>query len=356
MSECGKCRVRLKRNENFINCSGYCKKDFHLECENISTAEYQVIKNIANLKWFCISCAPYFNAMIKVNSEMYELKNSIKQELSEFKSLLNAKELGEEVNTKNKKSYADVAGEVVIIKPKSSQDCQKTKEVLRKAINPTALEVGIQHIKEVKEGGVVIKCKSKEEVEKIKNAAERNLKKNYEINTPQQKNPKIKIVDIENNMDKQKLENCMIKQNAFIKHDDLYINVKVIKKMKTKFMAIVECDPITFQKIIDRGKLGIDWSMCRVFEYISVFRCFKCGDFDHRAKECDSESACLKCSKTDHLMEACVSETIECLNCIRANKKFRLSLKTDHSLFDNSCPSYLRKVEIIKRKIKTISQ
>ena len=86
----------------------------------------------------------------------------------------------------NRKSYAEVTGEVVVIKPKKVQESKITKEVIRKALNPSKLEVGITQIKDTKEG-VLLKCKSKEEIEKIKLEAEKKLKKNYEIITPKQK-------------------------------------------------------------------------------------------------------------------------------------------------------------------------
>ena len=61
------------------------------------------------------------------------------------------------------------------------------------------------------------------------------LQKDYDINTPQQQNPEIKVVNIENNMDKQKLENFMI-------------NVKVIKKM-------IQLHSRHFQKIIEKREI-----------------------------------------------------------------------------------------------------
>lgn len=49
-------------------------------------------------------------------------------------------------------------------------------------------------MKDTREGEVLIKCKSKEEVKKIRTEAEKKLKKNYDVKTVEQKNPHVKIV------------------------------------------------------------------------------------------------------------------------------------------------------------------
>lgn len=56
-------------------------------------------------------------------------------------------------------------------------------------------------MKDIKDGGVVIKCKNKDEQEKLKKAAEKKLK-NYQISAPELKNPCIKIIGIEEDYDK----------------------------------------------------------------------------------------------------------------------------------------------------------
>ena len=106
------------------------------------------------------------------------------------------------------------------------------------------------------------------------------------------------------------------------------MEVRVFKKKRTKYMAIVVCDPLTFKKTLDEKNLYINWSRCRVFEYISVFRCFKCGGFNHHAEKCDREAKCLKCCGNDHKREDCESDIMKCTNCVEVNSKFNLNLNT----------------------------
>lgn len=358
MSEdCSKCKVKLKRNEISTQCAGNCMEYFHIACTNITDDVYKVMKNIQNLKWFCDTCITCFNTGVELKTEIHEFKNAVKTELHEFmRKIAGSDTKHENLKTDIKRSYADAAGEVIVIQPKSKQESVKTREAIRKNLNPATLEVGITQVKDTKEGGILIKCKSKEEVEKIKIAAEKKLKRNYHIKTPQQKNPQIKILDIEDEISKEELKDSIIKQNGFFKRDDAFMEVKVIKKMKTRYMGIIECDPFSFQQAITQGKLSIGWAICRIFEYVPVFRCFKCGDFDHKASDCERDEKCLKCGVSDHDTENCKSESFKCANCIIANEKLKLKLDVDHFIFDNNCKCLQRKIEQARRKIKAYSQ
>ena len=90
------------------------------------------------------------------------------------------------------------------------------------------MEEGITEINNIKENGVLIKCKSKEEVEKIKSVAEKKLSKSYKINAPKQINPCIKVLDIGEILDSKKLINVLKKQNTFIQHEALCMEVITI--------------------------------------------------------------------------------------------------------------------------------
>lgn len=352
--ECGCCNT--KANRNSVRCSGLCQKYFHPNCVDISNENVKLLSSIRNFKWFCENCVKYFETDNNTKLEIDDLRSAVNKNFEEIRKMLGSDKNHNNVNNnlETKKSYAEVTGEVVVIKPKKVQESKTTKEVIRKALNPSKLEVGITQIKDTKEGGVLLKCKSKDEIEKIKQEAEKKLKKNYEITIPKQKNPHIKIVDLEDEMDTKSLEECILKQNSCLNQHHPELQVKVTKKMKSKYMAIIECDPVSADAILKQGKISIGWSICRVFEYVPVFRCFKCGDYDHKATDCKKEERCLKCSSKEHKSADCGSDNFKCSNCMEANEKLKLNLKIDHTVFDVNCPVYLRKVSAQKRSIKVI--
>lgn len=51
-------------------------------------------------------------------------------------------------------------------------------------------------------------------------------------------------------------------------------------------------------------KVNIESSICRVFEYIGVFGCSTCGDFNHIVANC-----------TNYSTENCKCSTLKCAKC-----------------------------------------
>lgn len=352
--DCGICKIKFKRNESKIHCSGNCDKNFHIECLKMKLEEYQLINNNKNIRWFCDKCNMNFDFINKLYNDVADFKDTIREELNLVKELIQttSKQNNEEKIVENKKSYAEITGEVIVIKPKSKQECHITKENVCKNLNPSELGVGIKQIKEIKDGGILIKCNTKDEINKIRAEADKKLHENYSIKTPTQKNPKIKIVDINEQMSDETILSSILSQNEFLNHVDTSLKVIISKRMKTKYMAIIECDPISFNLIINKERLCVGWSVCRVFEYVSVLRCFKCGAYDHKASVCEAKEKCLKCLKVGHSTKDCDSDCVSCSNCIAVNTKYSLNLKIDHNIFDINCPSYQKRIGFERRKIR----
>lgn len=352
---CGKCAVKFKSKDPIINCSGKCKLNFHLKCVDLSISDLQCIQKCKGLMWFCDNCNLALNDIWGLKNEFSCLGEQITSEINEIKNVLNSiKPIGKEVyNISERKTYAKVASEVVIVKPKNKdQECKKTLEAVQKCVNPSILEVGINEVRNAKEGGVVIKCNSKTEVNKVKTIIEKKLGKTYNIDAPELKNPTVKIVDIEKEMTEDELLTYLKKQNFFLNHDSLSLTVKVFKKMKTKFMAILECDPESYQRIMKERFLYLDWARCRVFEYVSVLRCFGCGGFGHKKEQCSSVSRCLKCAVSDHTSDQCNSDIVKCINCIEANGTVKTNFNVYHSIYSVNCPVLQKKIEIQRQKIR----
>lgn len=139
-------------------------------------------------------------------------------------------------------------------------------------------------------------------------------------------------------------------------HESSQITVKTFKKMKTKYMAILECDPLTHRMMLDGEFVYINWSRCKVFDHINVYRCFKCGGFNHNANQCRNQEKCLKCLDADHRSDCCENTIVKCPNCIEVNTKFKLDLNVNHFVFDKFCPVFLKRIETEKQKIKKVSE
>ena len=113
-------------------------------------------------------------------------------------------------------------------------------------------------------------------------------------------------------------------------------------------MALVEVDPATFETIMDTGKLKIGWTLCHVYEYVNVKRCYKCYGFNHISVNCTKEETCSKCGKKGHADINCTATNIECVNCVEANIKYGLDLEITHRVFDRNCVVYKRQIDKLK--------
>lgn len=293
----------------------------------------------------------------RLTKEIYEMKdgnynNSLHKELKYLKDSVALINSGNII-----KSYANVVSrEAVVIKPKNVQDSDKTKEELIEKLNPSDIEVGIAQMKSATDGGIIIKCKTREDTEKIKKAAEECMGNQYKIKIPEQKNPCVKIVDFDEDMKKEELIHCLKRQNAFLTNDS-ELEVIVIKKMKTKYMAIVECDPVSHSKLLEEKIICIGWSHCRVFDYVRILRCYNCGGYNHTSDKCKKNNICINCGEIGHNKESCEYTDHKCLNCIEANNNHNCNFNINHSIFDiKNCQVYHKIFNIQKQKVRATSK
>lgn len=322
-------------------------------------------------------------AMLKeiVRNEMEaakkELKNEVKSmireivkhELEEIKQevkILEKNVLGRIGETKGNalKSFADaVIGKkkesVIVVKPKNHQESEKTKKVVKEKINITDMAVEITKLKKANKGNVILGCESKSEMENLKVTVQNKLGEDYNIMEPKGVMSKIKIVNIaeeEIKLDDEKLLYAIVKQNK-IEDEREEFHMRIIKKIakennrggENNGSLIIELDDVTHDELMKRGKVNVGWRKCRVFEYFSVKRCFKCWGYYHIAKNCVKQESCHKCAGK-HKAEECREKKKRCVNCMHKIKTYNLKINDEHDALNRECPTYLKAVEEEKKR------
>ncbi len=382
MANCGKsgCSQPLTEESKVYRCSGFCKGAFHTSCAGITRNIESVLISCKNLKWYCSPCLElcdelnYIHDEIRLSRKQTEkqlqsmIKKFIEQISFQTDYIENAKN---EILNKNevlKTSYADVLlnnngkisekEAVVIVKPKNKkQGNNKTKSDLKSMINPN--ETPINGLFNAKDSGVILKCKKKEDVNKIKNLVESNESENYAAEIPASKNPRLKIVGLsEEPLNNEEIVNNLRKQNEEFFDDSCALKVVTVMKIKNAkrseyFNIIIEVNPKTYRKIManEDAKINFDFNRCKVFDALHVKRCFKCCSLDgHSAKDCVKEMVCYKCAG-NHKSDECRNDVLKCTNCDAANRKFNLKLDTKHHALERECPAYQRE---LKRRAKSI--
>jgi hypothetical protein len=104
--------------------------------------------------------------------------------------------------------------------------------------------------------------------------------------------------------------------------------------------AVVEVCAET-RKTLLKKKIRIGWQICRIADYITATRCFKCSKFNHRTQDCRGEVTCPLCAG-HHILKECKgdSTTFKCTNCENYNKHNPTkNISVAHSALDRKCPS-----------------
>lgn len=86
------------------------------------------------------------------------------------------------------------------------------------------------------------------------------------------------------------------------------------------------------------GRVYIDWSSCRVKDFLSVTRCYNCQEYGHSSKFCRGKRTCAHC-EGDHDMRDCTDKdkNFPCPACATFNRSER------HYVDDPMCPVLYRR-------------
>ncbi|XP_039291744.1 uncharacterized protein LOC120353125 [Nilaparvata lugens] len=242
--------------------------------------------------------------------------------------------------------------QVVLIKPSNStgnekQDSEKIKGTLKTNIARKD-NIKIKKTVPVRGGGLLIVLDSLEDKKKLlKNKAVNNDQ--IKITEPQNKKPRIIVYDVPSDLTNKEVTeeiynknfvNSGIEKQKF--EEGCKPSFKLGPKNKDSVHWVVECEPEIRKAIINKKKIFIDMTSCRVNDYHAVQRCYKCQVYGHITKHCKKEEdICGHCSITGHNIKTCpsIDKPPVCFNCKRADKP------SDHKVNYLKCPSYVKALQ-----------
>lgn len=287
-----------------------------------------------------------------VNTVRKEIQN-LKNEIMNTNTIHNKQTNGRETVEKKKKEdlYAIKAQksrlDTIIIEPKASQDNMKTMSQVKKSIDVVKFGVEIDRISNAQRGKVILGCKNKDDTSKIAHELKTKIGQSYNIRVPEKKLPKLKVIDVEEDvlvMKEDEIVELMTRQNEIVINRDNKIEIKKIARGKNlTSILIVETDPKLHKTMLEKRRIKLGWSNCRVFDCISVVRCFKCWGYHHFAKDCKKEMViCRKCAG-NHAEKECQSDMHKCINCTKMVEEFKIKgIDVRHTATDEACSYYLR--------------
>lgn len=319
-----------------FKCDGVCNKNMHAKCVGMTKTVYKAYEELSNLNYMCDDC---MNISLKaINRKLDKIISTIyiydeRATRNESSMCQLVKDMGElaksienyndnpsktlNVNAGNKqKSYADQlkknnTGAVVLVKPKANQQCDKTEKDFKDSINPN--QVKVNRFRKGPKGGIAIICENESDSNEVKKIASDKLGDKYSIETPLKMNKKLKVVGINDELNSEEIIEAIKSQNDFLVNPEIKIARSYTAKHSKTLSAIVEMDIDTYDKCLEVGYIKIMWSLCKVFAYSGVYRCFKCQGYNHKIANCKNKLSCIKCAG-EHSSKNCDSEMIECVN------------------------------------------
>lgn len=180
-----------------------------------------------------------FEKAVKFNDQYKNDIEKLYKKLSDLENKLNGKdniivdEFKKIVDENGKQSYSNVTkngtkkpNPVVLVKPKNKElKRPQVKADLKNNINPeTHLINGIRN---ASQEAVLIECENPEAATKIQTEIQQKLGENYEVNIPDIKNPKIKIVNVydDQNMTHESYIKAIKNQNSELIKENDYMKI-----------------------------------------------------------------------------------------------------------------------------------
>lgn len=218
------------------------------------------------------------------------------------------------------------------------------------------LGASVERLVKGSKGRITLECEKTKDREILKEAITEKLGTQCKIYEPNKKSPKIKVIGIEDQI-REEDEDIFIerisRQNELNMNKDNF-KMNIIKKIRTPNQTntiILEVDQYTHKLLVEKQKMKIGWKNCRVYDYVSVTRCYKCWGYSHFAKECKNETACKKCAGNHEYVE-CPNNFKKCINCTRNAKKWNINIACEHEATNTECEAYKRIVNKLKKNIK----
>ncbi|CAH1112199.1 unnamed protein product [Psylliodes chrysocephalus] len=240
---------------------------------------------------------PVRNCRVSQNEKYYDaiLKNSFKPKMSlmihgfnnvfgELKSeILEMTEKKKKIETfrettnvaTEKPSYSQIIGSkfMVVIKPvATNQSNTQNKSDIVKNIDPLHLNIQVSHVKQIKDGGILIGCKNQENANNFRNMTKQKLSSQYKISEAKKIETKIRIVGLMENYEVDDIVTHLKGQNDVFSEDN---QLKVLKVWPTNnnpdvFQALILVDALTFGRIMDRDRLFVNYDSCNVFDATGI--------------------------------------------------------------------------------------
>ena len=175
----------------------------------------------------------------------------------------------------------------------------------------------------------------------------KSLTEVFDVNNASNSWPKLRMTNVDSCLPQDRVLQCLISQNSL----EEQLGIKIEGKIRIRGRVgprgtpttswILEAHSLVWKALRDRGRAYIESRKCRVREFFTVPRCFKCHGYGHISRHCTVGRLCGQCGDSGHSRCECTARTSVCVPCTRRGIKcsnepdrcvsYRAALKVAHS-------------------------
>lgn len=191
------------------------------------------------------------------------------------------------VQTQQKKTVINTnpKSPVVIIKSideNSTITCEEVKEKFTKEMKPLINEIRIKKLRKIRENSILVEMESNNDLKKIEDKL-KDTHSGLKVEIPKKSGPCIIIYDLDKSVTKEQfldqlwsknLEKLGLKREL----DESKVRYKfsTFSKVKNTINYVIEVNGDIRKKILEQGRLYIEWRSYKVNDFISPTRCYRC--------------------------------------------------------------------------------
>ncbi|CAK9801626.1 Uncharacterized 50 kDa protein in type I retrotransposable element R1DM [Anthophora quadrimaculata] len=232
------------------------------------------------------------------------------------------------------------------------KDSDETKKAIVTSMEPAKEKLRIRNVRKISNKGVLIETETPEDLKNLINSS-KLATAGLKVGLPPKRRPRMIIHSIPLDKQEKDILNAIHEQNleklpSAKFAEDFKLVFKTGDKNRTRVNWVVEVTPEIRDTLKSSGRVFIDWQACRIQDFLTVSRCYKCQSFGHVSKHCTAkEDTCGHCAQSGHSYKDCKEKTRNptCINCKRANKPH------NHCSRDKDCPAYENAVKMYINKI-----
>ncbi|XP_023235513.1 uncharacterized protein LOC111634911 [Centruroides sculpturatus] len=210
--------------------------------------------------------------------------------------------------------------------PSAMKDSEEVQQTFTKIVDPRKTLIKFRQMRKLKNKGLLLEVERQEDVKKLignSQLKERGLK----AQLMDKRNPRVIIYDVPKYVEKSELLGVITTMNEELfkqsNPDEFKLIFKTGKRRVDMVNWVAEVSPQMRDRLINQQRLYVDYTSCKVKDFLAISRCFRCQSYGHVAKYCkDEEDTCSHCTDRGHKYSECPKrkEPAQCAACKRVGK------------------------------------